>query len=150
MNKKGFTLIELLVAMAIIAVLIGLSVFAVSQALRASRDATRQSIVKDIQAAIAIYQGKYRTVPTTIDPAGSPVDGKTTIYVGTTSKNVPVTANMEVYRTTDQSIVPGTTEAYYCYKEKPTNCPANAGSGYALGIKQESGDWYYITECKCF
>lgn len=60
--KKGFTLIELLVVLAIIGLLAGLSVSTFTSASARSRDARRETDIKEIQKALAIYAnsiGKY-------------------------------------------------------------------------------------------
>ena len=53
--KKGFTLVELLVVIAIIAILSTLSVVALNSARAKSRDARRQSDIKQIRTALDMY-----------------------------------------------------------------------------------------------
>lgn len=53
--KKGFTLIELLVVIAIIALLSTLSVVALNSARAKSRDARRQSDIKQMRTALEMY-----------------------------------------------------------------------------------------------
>ncbi len=53
--KKGFTLVELLVVIAIIALLSTLSVVALNSARAKSRDARRQSDIKQIRTALELY-----------------------------------------------------------------------------------------------
>ena len=53
--KKGFTLVELLVVIAIIALLSTLSVVALNSARAKSRDARRQSDIRQIRTALELY-----------------------------------------------------------------------------------------------
>ena len=53
--KRGFTLVELLVVIAIIAILSTLSVVALNSARAKSRDARRQSDIKQIRTALDMY-----------------------------------------------------------------------------------------------
>lgn len=144
-NIKGFTLIELLVAMAIIAILIGMSVFGVSQGLRASRDTQRRNLVDEVQKAITVYQGQYFSMPDNVTPL-TPNDGKTRIEIGAGSKTVPLEFNYLVYLTNDENIDFDTDEAFLCY----TTSTAQNEAGYALGVKLETGEWFYKTSDTCF
>lgn len=62
-KQPAFTLVELLVAMAIIAVLIGLAIGAITLAQRASRDAQRRGAASEITAAITEYYGRVNAYP---------------------------------------------------------------------------------------
>jgi type IV pilus assembly protein PilE len=62
----GFTLVELLVAMAIIAVLIGLAIGAISLVQRVSRDSERRSAVSEVTAALNAYYGSNSRYPSSI------------------------------------------------------------------------------------
>ena len=147
-NNKGFTLIELLVAMAIIALLIALTIFGVSAALRGSRNTSRQNLAKEMQTAIAIYQGKYRGFPDTI-VATDKGNGETTVSIQNTSgsKVVDFDYNMVVVDTSGNSNPDfGTDEAYFCYD----STLGGSADNYALGVKLEDADWYYMTTTPCF
>ncbi len=67
--KRGFTFIELLVVLAIIALLASFTVSTFTAASARSRDARRESDVKEIQKALAIYAnsiGKYPQCPSEV------------------------------------------------------------------------------------
>ena len=145
-DKKGFTLIELLVAMAIIAILIGMAVFGVSQGLLASRDTQRRSLVDEIQKGIVVYQGRYYNTPDSIT-LEDPVDGDTNILIGQGSKQITISFGYNVYMagSKDQDFEPD--EAYICFVKNTSE------AGYALGVKLEAsgGDaWFYKTTDECF
>jgi type II secretion system protein G len=69
--KKGFTLVELLVVIAIIAILSTLSVVALNSARAKSRDARRQSDIKQIRTALDMYYDSSSSYPTTCAGLGS-------------------------------------------------------------------------------
>ena len=72
--KRGFTFIELLVVLAIIALLAGLTISTFTSASARSRDARRESDVKEIQKALAIYAnstGKYPQCSTEVIISGA-------------------------------------------------------------------------------
>lgn len=143
-NKKGFTLIELLVAMAIIGLLIGMTIFGVSRAFRASRDTKRQNLVREIQTGIVAFEGRNRRLPTGITSTpGS--DGKSTILIGTGTNQETLEYDMVVNMVATRSAA-GTggvspDQAFVCYQDRST--------GYALGVLLENGDWYYMTTEEC-
>lgn len=63
-NKKGFTLLELIVAMAIIAVLMGLSLFGIQAVQRSQRDTERRAALSNINLEVAAFYGDNGTYPT--------------------------------------------------------------------------------------
>jgi len=69
--KKGFTLVELLVVIAIIALLSTLSVVALNSARAKSRDARRQSDIKQIRTALEMYFDSALTYPDNCSALGS-------------------------------------------------------------------------------
>jgi len=79
--KKGFTLVELLVVIAIIALLSTLSVVALNSARAKSRDARRQSDIKQIRTALDMYYDSNNQQY----PAGNGVQLGKTDYVCLTS-----------------------------------------------------------------
>ena len=62
-NKKGFTLLELIVAMAIIAVLMGLSLFGIQSVQRSQRDTERRAAVSNVNLEVAAYYGDNGVYP---------------------------------------------------------------------------------------
>ena len=61
--KFGFTLVELLIVMAIIAILAGISIFALQGARTSARDARRKSDLEAISAAIEVYRADCDEYP---------------------------------------------------------------------------------------
>jgi type II secretion system protein G len=61
--KKGFTLIELLVVISIIGVLVGLSVFGLQGARKASRDAVRKADLEQIRSGLGMYKADCNSYP---------------------------------------------------------------------------------------
>lgn len=112
---SGFTLVELLVAMAIISVLIGLAVGAISLANRSSRDSQRRAAVFEVSAAINEYYGRTSAYPTTITVQGN------TIQVGNNTVNLSGPALPAAATTAN-----GTA---YCY--------SRTAGGYVLGAGLE-------------
>lgn len=65
-DSKGFTLIELLVVISIIGILIGLSVFGLQGARKASRDAVRKADLEQIRSGLGMYKADCDKYPTTL------------------------------------------------------------------------------------
>lgn len=63
-KKNGFTLLELIVAMAIIAVLMGLSLFGIQSVQRSQRDTERRAALSNINLEVAAYYGDNGSYPT--------------------------------------------------------------------------------------
>ena len=63
-NHKGFTLIELIVVMSIIALLSGISLFALQAARVSGRDARRQSDLEMVRSALEMYRADCGQYPT--------------------------------------------------------------------------------------
>jgi general secretion pathway protein G len=70
-KNGGFTLIELIVVMAIIAVLAGMSLFALPGARSSARDGRRQGDLQQIAAGLEIYKADFDEYP----PAPLPTPG---------------------------------------------------------------------------
>jgi prepilin-type N-terminal cleavage/methylation domain-containing protein len=136
-NTKAFTLVELLVTMAIIAVILGMTVFGISLAQRASRDAQRRNAVDDVGLALQSYFELNNSYPSTSEvtvsgtsiQVGDPLDKgalevelKGVIGVASGGLNNP---------TADLTDTSGTE---YCYELLQ--------NGYILGALLENGDWY--------
>lgn len=75
--KSGFTLIELLVVISIIGILIAVSIFGLSGAREAARDARRKSDLQLIQSGLEIYKADCNIYPaslgTSVVGSGSPL-----------------------------------------------------------------------------
>lgn len=76
MRSKGFTLIELLVVISIIGVLAAVSIFGLSGAREASRDARRKSDLELIKSGLELYRADCNVYPgslsTTLVGSGTP------------------------------------------------------------------------------
>jgi len=75
MKKNGFTLIELLVVISIIAVLAGLSLFALQGARESARDARRKADLEQIRSAIELYKADCGDYPASLPAVGSSLVG---------------------------------------------------------------------------
>jgi len=73
-TKNGFTLIELLVVISIIAILVGISLFGLSGAREAARDARRKSDLESIRSGIELYKADCNEYPAAIS-AGADLVG---------------------------------------------------------------------------
>ena len=73
-NTTGFTLIELLVVISIIGILMALSLFGISNAREAARDANRKADLELIRGGLEIYKADCNDYPATIT-GGSPLVG---------------------------------------------------------------------------
>jgi len=131
-NKKpAFTLLELIVSMAIIAVLMGLSVFAIRAVQISQRDTERNAALQDLGIAMGqAYQnaGQYPTVsfhtnnivftPVSGNPITVPLKGAATAITPTQTYN--------------------SSGAIYCFT-------AVQSSDYVMGVKLEgTGSYKYI------
>lgn len=75
--KKAFTLIELLVVISIIGILIGLSIFGLQGARKASRDAKRKADLELIRSGLEIYKADCNGYPVSLSWGGSLVGSGT-------------------------------------------------------------------------
>ncbi len=138
---KGFTLLELIVAMAIIAVLIGLSLLGIQTVQRSSRDTERRTTLEAINLELTDYYGNKNAYPAAA--ANMPINRTSspkTITVGTGGKTVNLNgAATPLAATATDSDSSG---SVYCY---------SGGSSYSLGVKLESGQWFNLgnatTDC---
>lgn len=123
-NVKGFTLVELLVAMAIIAVLIGLSVYGIGLALRASRDTQREETLNSIRTALTDYLATNNSYPGNTEVSYA----NNIISVG--NESIEVEGHLVPTTSTDSN---GT---QYCY--------GKTSSGYLLSVELENGQYYEL------
>jgi prepilin-type N-terminal cleavage/methylation domain-containing protein len=128
-KQSGFTLVELLVAMAIIAVLIGLAVGAISLVQRVSRDTQRRNAVAEINAQLNAYYGTNSRYPDSATAGSS--DPTRIRRVGTDI--VVGTGVVSPGGAASAGAATDTTQTQYCY-ELQTN-------GYLLGSLLEDGTW---------
>lgn len=124
-TKKAFTLVELMVAMAIIAALMGMSVFGINLVQRSSRNTQRRSAMSNIDLAVRNYQINNGTYPTTAE-LDFQSDGA---YIGT-EKVVEFEGSTAPQGSTDSS---GT---QYCYESD--------GSTFSVGIELEGGSTEFL------
>lgn len=80
-KQQGFTLIELLVVIGIIAILSGVSIFALQGARTSGRDGRRQSDLQTIAAAIELYKADCNFYPASLP---SPLTGTACALPGNT------------------------------------------------------------------
>jgi prepilin-type N-terminal cleavage/methylation domain-containing protein len=122
---SGFTLVELMVSMAIIAVLMGLSVFGIATAQKILRDDQRRDALKSIAASITSYYATNSAYP--------PVAGVTFATAQVTLATgfiVPLTGPASAAATTTG------TQTAYCY--------SITTDGYRLGAYLEAGSWFNL------
>lgn len=101
---KAFTLIELLVVISIIGILIAVSIFGLSGAREAARDARRKSDLQLIQSGLEIYRADCNAYPaslgTSLVGSGTP---STCAVANTYISSIPldpITTNLYRYATT--------------------------------------------------
>jgi prepilin-type N-terminal cleavage/methylation domain-containing protein len=129
--KKGFTLLELIVAMAIVAILIGLSILGISTVQRNGRDAERRSALEAISLEVASSYAADASYPSAITITGSAPNQVANI--GT--KTIPLKGAAQSLSSGSTSTASG---SRYCYTR------INNGSSYQLGVNLESGVWFQL------
>lgn len=143
MNRKnGFSLVELMVVLAVIAMLIGLSSYGVSLAMRNSRESIRTELLGNIKLEIENYYLQYGSYPA--NSAISFSNGK--FQICNTTKNIckSVTAAEKYTVPTLSTNNSTTTQTAFCYSN------AVSDRQYVLGFKTEIGDWRDIGSSKTY
>ena len=129
---KGFTLLELIVAMAIIAVLIGLSLLGIQTVQRSSRDTARRSVLEAVNLEITDYYGNKNSYPTVANMVINRATNVITIGAG--GKTVSLTGAAVPL---GAGVSPSTSAgSAYCYSV--------SGNSYSVGVNLESGAWFNL------
>lgn len=76
-KSGGFTLIELIIVMMIIALLAGLSLFAMQGARRQGRDSKRKADLEVIRSSLELFKADCNVYPATLPASGSQLTGTT-------------------------------------------------------------------------
>lgn len=126
--KKAFTLLELVVAMAIIATLLGLSLFGIQAVQRSQRDTERRAALQSINLELTNHYSENATYPT--DTAFTVSANAVTFG----SKNIPLKGAATACTTGSVSTNACTV---YCY-----DGPSTTGSSYKLGVYLEGSSGF--------
>ena len=74
-RESGFSLIELITVMAIIAILAGVSIFALAGSRETARDARRKADMQGIASALELFKADCNYYPNALPSAGSALTG---------------------------------------------------------------------------
>lgn len=102
----GFTLIELLVVISIIGVLVGLSVFGLQGARKASRDAVRKADLEQIRSGLGMYKADCNSYPASLNLSA------TTSLIGDGSPTSCLVSNVYISVTPMDPISPSASYIY--------------------------------------
>ena len=140
-NKKGFTLIELLVVIAIIGMLSSVVLVSLGPARKKSRDARRQSDIRQISLAMEMCSDDSACSTVGSYPAITAASGRmTTAAIGTYMPTIPSD--------------PGGGASTACTTDDSTELAAGAycaiasavGSEYCIYAKLSDGTWFAASE----
>ncbi len=123
---KGFTLLELIIAMAIVAVLIGLSVIGIQTVQRSQRDTERRAYLNTINLEITAYYGDTSTYPATVTITGTP---RITVNI---SANRTVTLKGAAVSLAASATASTSQGSKYCY--------GVSGNDYVIGVHLEGSN----------
>ena len=87
-TNSAFTLIELLVVMGVIAILTGISIFALQGSREAGRDARRKSDLETIRSGIELFRADCNVYPSNLVAVGSSLQG--TVALGCSPANTNI------------------------------------------------------------
>jgi len=73
--RQGFTLIELLIVITIIAILTGISVFALQGSREAARNARRKADLETLRAGLELFKADCNVYPTSLPNVGDRLNG---------------------------------------------------------------------------
>lgn len=125
-KRSAFTLVELLVAMAIISILIGLAIGAISIVQRVSRDNERRAAVQEITAGLNAYYASNSAYP---------VRGTGTTNVRRQGTDVAVAS--QVIRLKGAALAGTSTTS-----NSTRFCYARTSAGYVVGAELEDGNYF--------
>jgi len=141
-TKRAFTLLELIIAMAIIAVLMGLGVFAITKAQVSSRDSQRVSALNDVSVAIEQIYQNYGTYPSAytlkkaVNGTGSITFTVPNAPAGSTVPTVSLKGPAAPAATTSNGTTSSATQ--FCVGVDPTYAT------YVIGVQTEGAQtWQY-------
>lgn len=132
MFKKGFTLLELIVAMAIVAILIGLSILGINTVQRNSRDAERRAAVEAVSLEVASTYADNATYPNQITITGSAPNQVANV----SGRTIPLKGAAQALSSGNSAST--ASGSVYCYAR------LNNGSSFQLGVNLESGVWFQV------
>ena len=136
-NKKAFTLVELLVAMAIIAILLGLSVVGITIVQQNARDTQRRAKVSDMEIAITGQLVSQQNLPYSFKTAVNLANTETAVYV---SPNLTIQLTGSLRREkngAEFTMDTNSSRTDYCYNIE--------GNLYVIGVALEGGSFFFKT-----
>lgn len=133
--KKAFTLVELLVAMAIIAILLGLSVVGITIVQQNARDTQRRSTVNSIEIALNGQIAGGTALPSAFTVAANAGNTTSAVYVSPTT-TITLSGSM-VRGASPFTNATSATQTNYCY--------GMSGSIYVVGVNLEGGGTFFKT-----
>lgn len=132
-SKKGFTLLELIVAMAIFAVLVGLSVIGIQTVQRSQRNTERRSGASQVNLEINAYFADFG-----VYPGLSLAENGTATFASTGKPSRNATLRGNAIPVDATALAATETGTQYCY--------STDGKQYRLGYKVEGETSFSITE----